>query len=89
MRQHAWATERLWEGLYVPSGAAWEAGTKLLAGTQFPQEVLDEGGVYTQTAAKDFVKIAARAPGKWSLKDRAEVYASLLGTCAACHLSLQ
>ena len=89
MKQHAWATERLWEGLYVPSAAAWDAGAKVLAHGQFPEEVLKKGGVYARSAAADFRKAAARASKMRSSASRAALYAELLGTCATCHIAMQ
>ncbi len=87
MARHAWAMERLWEGLYVPSSAAWKAGAKALQGDPFPAEVLERGGVYGRSAAKDFSSRSAQAALKESPKDRAALYAGLLGTCATCHLA--
>ena len=87
MARHAWAIERLWEGLYVPSSAAWKAGAKALQGEPFPSEVLEHGGVYGRTAAKDFKALSSQASLKETPKDRAALYAGLLGTCATCHLA--
>jgi len=87
MARHSWAMERLWEGLYAPSSAACKAGAKALQGDPFPPEVLERGGVYGRTAAKDFKSLAAQAPLKEAPKERATLYAGLLGTCAACHLA--
>ena len=87
MARHAWAMERLWEGLYAPSSAAWKAGAKALQGEPFPPEVLEHGGVYGRSAAKDFKALASQASLKETPKDRASLYAGLLGTCATCHLA--
>ena len=87
MARHSWAMERLWEGLYVPSNAAWKAGAKALQEDPFPAEVLERGGVYGRTAAKDFKSFAAQAAAKDAPKERAALYAGLLGTCASCHLA--
>jgi cytochrome c553 len=89
MKRHVWATERLWEGLYVPSNEAWNAGAKALAGEPFPQEVLTEGGVHGRSAAGDFARLAAKAPQKKTIEARAALYAELLVTCGACHQSLK
>lgn len=88
MARHSWAMERLWEGLYVPSSAAWKAGAKTLQGDPFPPEVLERGGVYARSAAKDFKSLSAQASLKETPKDRAALYAGLLGTCATCHLAI-
>jgi mono/diheme cytochrome c family protein len=87
MQQHAWATERLWEGLYVPSSEAWSAGIAVLTDRPFPDEVLRERGVYARSAAQDFAKVVATAPREANAEQKAAVYAKLLTTCAACHLA--
>jgi hypothetical protein len=88
MRRHAWATERLWEGLYVPSDDAWDAGAKALGAAPFPSEVLKQGGVYGRTAARDFARLVVKAPAKRTPRDRAELYAGLLLTCGSCHRAM-
>jgi cytochrome c553 len=87
MRRHVWATERLWEALYVPSDASWKAGTDALSGDPFPKEILDKGGVHSRSAGAKFKSIVATAGSKKKVEDRAKVYASLLETCSACHVS--
>jgi len=87
MARHSWAMERLWEGLYGPSNAAWKAGARVLQEDPFPAEVLERGGVYGRTAAKDFKSLAGQATAKEAPKERAALYAGLLGTCASCHLA--
>lgn len=87
MARHAWGMERLWEGLYVPSRAAWNAGAKALQEDPFPSDVLKRGGVYGRSAAKDFGSLAAKALKTESRSDRAAVYAGLLRTCATCHIA--
>ena len=85
MKRHAWASERLWEALAVPSDDAWNAGAKALSSDPFPQEVLKDGGVEARSAASDFAKLVAKAPAKKTTKDRAALYAELLVTCGTCH----
>ena len=89
MKRHVWATERLWEGLYVPSGAAWNAGAAALTREPFPKEVLNKGGVHTRSAGSRFKKLASTAGSKKRPEDRAQLYASLLETCSACHTLLK
>ncbi len=88
MAHHAWATDRLWEALSVPSDAAWLAGAKELSTDPFPAEVLKKGGVNARSAAADFVKLVAKAPAKKSMQDRAALYAELLVTCGTCHQAM-
>lgn len=86
MRRHVWATERLWEGIFVPSDASWKAGGDALSREPFPKEVLDKGGVHGRSAANRFTSIVATLPSKKTPQDRGQVYASLLETCSACHV---
>lgn len=86
MKQHSWATEKLWEGLYVPSSTAWADGARILSGTEFPSEVLQRG-VYAKSSAQEFKKLAAKLPSQSTPTTRAALYARLLGTCGSCHLA--
>lgn len=88
MQRHAWATERLWEGLTVPSSEAWIAGAKALEASPFPAEVLKQGGVHGRSAASDFAKLVVKAPTKKTVEERAGLYAELLVTCGGCHRAI-
>jgi hypothetical protein len=88
MQRHAWATERLWEGLTVPSSEAWNAGAKALNASPFPAEVLKQGGVHGRSAASDFAKLVLKAPTKKTIEERAGLYAELLVTCGGCHRAI-
>ena len=88
VERHAWATERLWEGLTVPSSEAWQAGAKALSTTPFPAEILKQGGVHGRSAASDFGKLVVKAPTAKTLEERAALYAELLVTCGGCHRAI-
>ena len=85
MKYHVWATERLWEGLYIPSADAWNAGAKALSTDPFPKQAVHDAGVDARAAASDFVKLSAKAPTKKTIEERAGLYAEMLVTCGACH----
>jgi hypothetical protein len=89
MKRHMWASERLWEGLVVPSDDAWNTGAKALAGEPFPEEILKSGGVHARSAAKDFAALVAKAATKKAPLERAGVYAELLVTCGGCHRAMR
>lgn len=89
MKRHEWATERLWEGLVVPSSDAWSAGARALAGDGIPDDMVKPGGVHARSAASDFTKLVAAAPGKKTTEERAALYAELLVTCGTCHRALR
>jgi hypothetical protein len=86
MKRHAWATERLWEGLAIPSDEAWKLGASLLSREAIPKEVLTS--VDSRSAAADFAKLITKAPGKKTLQDKAGLYAELLLTCGVCHRAM-
>ncbi len=85
MRRHAWANERLWEGIYVPSDKAWTAGIEALKGQKFPEKALKEGGVHARSAVAQLQRLVDAAGKEKRLEERAGTYAKILGTCAACH----
>ena len=86
MRRHVWATDRLWEGIIVPSDASWKAGAAALSGEPFPKEVLDRGDVHARGAADRFKSLVATAASKKKPDERGQLYATLLETCSACHV---
>lgn len=88
MQRHVWATERLWEGLTVPSRDAWDAGAKALSASPFPAEVLKQGGVHGRSAAGDFSRLVVQASTKKTVEERAALYAELLVTCGGCHRAI-
>lgn len=88
MQRHVWATERLWEGLTVPSNEAWSAGAKALSTAPFPAQLLKDGGVHSRSAANDFAKLVVKAPTKKTVEERAALYAELLVTCGGCHRAI-
>jgi cytochrome c556 len=88
MQRHVWATERLWEGLTVPSDEAWKAGAKALSASQFPADILKQSGVHGRSAASDFTKLVVKAPTKKTIEERAALYAELLVTCGGCHRAI-
>ncbi|MFO0736462.1 MAG: hypothetical protein U0270_11305 [Labilithrix sp.] len=85
MHRHAWATERLWEGIYAPSDAAWKAGASALSGEPFPKEVLEKGDVHARSSADRFKGLVPTLAAKKTPQERGQAYASLLETCSACH----
>jgi mono/diheme cytochrome c family protein len=88
MQRHVWATERLWEGLTVPSSKAWDAGAKALSTSPFPAEILKQGGVHSRAAAGDFAKLVVKAPTRKTVEGRAALYAELLVVCGGCHRAI-
>ncbi len=89
MKRHLWASERLWEGLVVPSSDAWSVGAKALSNSPFPEEVLTKGGPQARSAASALAKLIAMTPTRRAIEERASLYAELLVTCGTCHRAIR
>ncbi len=89
MRRHEWASERLWEGLVVPSDEAWSIGIKTLAKSEFPEEVLALGGAEARGSARELARLLAKAQPTMPLDERSALYAELLLTCGTCHRAIR
>jgi cytochrome c556 len=85
MRRHHWATERLWEGLYVPSNPAWAAGAAALDIDPFAGDALNKGGVHAKSAGSRFNKTAKTLAQAKTSEARGAAYSELLSTCGPCH----
>ena len=85
MKRHMWATERLWEGIYGPSDAAWKAGAAALEMDSFPKQTIAKGGVHAHSSAARFSKLSKSAANNKTGEQRAKLYSQLLTTCAPCH----
>ena len=86
MVRHAWAADRLWEGLVMPSGEAWAAGAKVFG--EEPLDALDmsfEDPRGVHEAAKQTHALGERAGLETEPSLRARTYGELIASCAACH----
>lgn len=91
MREHQWATERLWEGVTGPWNNAWERGASALAETRVFSNLgsaaaIDEAVLEREAVLRSLGEEAMRlvAPA-----DRAEVYGRVLVTCGGCHQAMK
>lgn len=85
MIQHAWAMDRMWEGLVVPSADRWRAGARLLA----------EQPVSAHGLSSELSLVSARVHelGRQAMDDetpgeRAARFGLILADCAGCHAEL-
>ncbi len=85
MKRHAWATDRLWEGLIGPSGPAWAAGAGVLGSSPMDFGTNDQAN----RLAKRVQELSKAASEASTPRDRASVYGELLETCSLCHGTLQ
>jgi len=86
MTRHAWAVERLWDGLVAPSDAAWRAGAAALE--HAPLEAPKPASTAPRDFARDFDvlrKLGARAYVTTALDARVQLYGAMLTTCSRCH----
>ena len=88
MQWHAWAADRLWEGLFVPSDELWNAGAKALSGQALhlaeieKDKALDETAQLSAERAHELSDLALKAG---TSTERATILGELLSTCAGCH----
>lgn len=85
MHRHAWAVDRLWEGLVGPSNASWIAGASALLG--IPVDFGDNP--QANRLAARVQDLAAQARHATTPERRADVYGDVLETCALCHSALR
>ncbi len=88
MQRHQWATERLWDGLVVPSDDAWNAGALALSEAPLMPEELTPGktpaprlGELAQTVHD----LGRKAVSVERVDARANLSGDVLATCAECH----
>jgi cytochrome c553 len=83
MGRHMWAAEQLWKGLTGPSDGHWNAGARALIDApteldaQLPEDFDDD--------LREVRALSRSASEATALPERANVYASLIATCAECH----
>jgi cytochrome c553 len=84
MLRHAWALDRLWEGLFAPSDGAWEAGAAAL------MDMPSDFGSNDQAnrLAKRVHALSQQARSASTSRQRVETYAEAIQTCALCHGAL-
>ncbi|MFO0636429.1 MAG: hypothetical protein U0168_26665 [Nannocystaceae bacterium] len=91
MRRHAWAFDRLWEGLVLPSDRAWTAGAAAFVALpecpQPPTEERDDGDI--RRARETLQTLEQRAREAQTPEQRVQVYGAMLPTCSGCHAQQQ
>ena len=87
MQRHAWAFNRLWEGIVLPSDESWTLGVSAFVELPECEDHLSvEADRNAIARARELVaasSVAARSAA--SREARARVYGQMLPTCAACH----
>lgn len=85
MTRHAWAMDRLWDGLSYPSDAAWRAG----AGALTTMPVNFGNNDQANRLAARIHDLSGQAAVATTARERADTYGDLLETCALCHAALR
>jgi cytochrome c556 len=88
MIRHQWAADRLWDGLVGPSDVSWQAGAAVLRDAPlFTDAVTANVEQYEAVTrlAWQVHEVGALANAVSDQSRRAEMYGTLLGTCASCH----
>jgi cytochrome c553 len=80
MVAHAVATDRLWEGLILPSDLSWASGIEVLMDApKLDSDVADVA------AAAHHLRDLARQGKSAEVGQRGQIFASVITTCAGCH----
>lgn len=80
MVAHAVATDRLWEGLILPSDTSWSSGIEVLMDApKLDSDVADVA------AAARHLRDLARQGKSAEVAQRGQIFASVITTCAGCH----
>lgn len=92
MMRHRWAADRLWDGLVGPSEESWRAGTSALKDAPlFTDELTQNVEQYAEVTKLAWTvhEVGALAAGARDQAARADLYGTLLATCAGCHMLLR
>ena len=88
MLEHQRATDEMLEGLFIPSEAQWLRGATRFSGAPLrPQSLPRDPKLTTEIrkAEERAHQLAGRAIKATAWKDRGDIYAQMLTTCASCH----
>lgn len=84
MARHAWAADRLWEGIIGDDDARWRRGLAVLAETPLPS-VVSSGDGHSAGSLQAFAREQLDGRRAASSADRATAYGEILVLCARCH----
>ena len=88
MLEHQRAADEMLEGLFIPSESQWIRGASRLVAAPLHQESLPRDKKLTpeiRKAEERVHQLAERAIKASTWKDRGDIYAQMLTTCAGCH----
>lgn len=86
MDVHAWAADRMWEGLIVPSTEAWNAGALALAQlTPASRASAPHAATIDRSALTEIRMLGEDARVAENDDERTRIYGRLLTVCVTCH----
>jgi cytochrome c553 len=88
MLEHQRAADEMLEGLFIPSEAQWLRGATRFVAAPLQQQSLPRDQKLTpeiRKAEERVHQLADRAIKATAWKDRGDIYAQMLTTCASCH----
>jgi len=89
MARHAWAANRMWEGLVAGDTARWNQGVNELAEPPLPMAVFGADAPETAQKASEMVhELGASGLTATDQVARGKVYTQLLSSCSQCHDAL-
>lgn len=88
MRVHAWASERMWEGLISRSEASWQAGAQALSGhriepDEYVPRVQHRGTAFMLSSRVHYLAESSLTLDSW--EKRVGLFSRLTETCYECH----
>ncbi len=91
MQRHAWAADRMWEGLITQDEALFERGTAILEEVNLGPEELPQGVLEPERVTALITHIQELGQEAESAEDwdtRANLYGRFIATCSTCHRAM-
>ena len=91
MARHAWAMDRMYEGLVGPTEASWSQAAAILNDQALDEAVLPAGQALSpvaEAAGRRLHALGTEALAAETAEARGELFAEALSTCATCHAAV-
>jgi cytochrome c553 len=87
MLEHQRAADEMLEGLFIPSETQWIRGATRFVGAPLRQKLPRDQKLTPETRKTEerVHQLAGRATKAATWKERADIYAQMVTTCARCH----
>jgi hypothetical protein len=88
MARHAWAVDRVWEGMIAPDDTPWRNGLAVLAQAPLPYAATTDAPALAASLQRQ-ARRELDMEEPITMDHRAAAYGEMLVTCAACHTTLR